>query len=101
MSDNAKKIVSSKKTKKSRDTSGVKPSKKLDLTALRDAIIDGKFTAEKDVRVVFHRTLNGKTRLHAGIVMSSSETVTMIWDETQGQVYSVDPKNHPGVIKIL
>jgi hypothetical protein len=75
---------------------------KVDLSALPDAVVDGKLVVPVKGRVVFERTLNKKTAVHEGYVFSFDEKdgSVSIWDETRGQFYGLNINQPMPVIKI-
>lgn len=93
---NADRLLKNKKEKKPRER--VKKVK-ADTSNLPDAVVDGKLRVKEKGKVVFARTLNGRTRLHEGYVSSVKDDVVSIWDETQNQFYVISLKEPPGVLK--
>lgn len=76
---------------------------KVDLSSLKDAVVDGKLMVGTKGRVVFERTLNGTTRVHEGTVHSFNEEkgVVELFDDTVEQFYSFSLHQKLPVIKIL
>ena len=75
---------------------------KVDLSALPDAIIEGKFIVPLNGKVIFERSLDQKRVVHKGYVFNINEErgdVTL-WDENREQFYAFSLKEPP-VIKIL
>lgn len=97
---NAAKLVKNIKNKEKKPSERVKRIKKADLSSLPEAIVDGKLVVREKGRVLFERTLNKRTAIHAGIVLSvDKDGIVSIWDETQGQCCVVDLKNPPASFK--
>lgn len=78
---------------------------KVDLSALPDAIVDGKLVVPVNGRLVFERTFSGKTAVHQGYVFSYDEEKgdVSVWDETRGQFWGFNARlnAHQVVCKAL
>lgn len=100
---NARKIMEKAAPKKQREPRAKKV--KVDLSALPDAIVDGRLVVPVKGRLVFERTFSGKTKVHEGYVFSYDEKTgdVSIWDETRGQFFGFNAvKNaHQVVVKAL
>lgn len=73
---------------------------KVSFDALPSAIIDGKFVVPVKGRVFFQRTQYGKTEVHEGTVMSTSENGDVnLFDDTLQQCYFINLKQAEHVIK--
>lgn len=87
---------------KSKKTTAPRKKKiKVDLSTLPPAIFDGRLIVKLRGRVLFTRTLQGKTNIHEGEVCSydvDAEHV-VLWDETRGQMYGFDMKSPPEDIR--
>ncbi len=72
---------------------------KVDMSILPPAIFEGRFIVKLKGRVVFERTLNGKTELHLGTVTSHDAEAGYVglWDETREQCYGFDIANPPPI----
>lgn len=93
---NADKLLKNKKEKKPRERT---KKVKADVNNLPDAIVDGILRVKDKSKVVFARTLNGRTKLHEGYIASVKGDVVEVWDETQNQFWVVELKNPPLVFK--
>ena len=80
------KIVKTKKTK-------------VNFSSLKEAFADGKFLPNEKCKVYFERTLNKRTSIHEGTVLSIKDNVITLYDETIGQQYTVDVNEKIPVIK--
>ena len=69
---------------------------KADLDTLPPAIFEGRFIVKVKGRVIFERTLQNKTEIHKGSVVSYDEEAgyVSLYDDTRGQCYGFD-LNHP------
>lgn len=72
---------------------------KVDMNILPPAIFEGRFIVKMKGRVVFERTLNGKTELHLGTVVNYDEEggYVSLWDETREQCYGFDMSAPPNI----
>lgn len=93
---NADKLLKNKKEKKPRERT---KKVKADVNVLPDAIVGGKLMVKEKGRVVFARTLNGRTKLHEGYIAGVKADVVEVWDEIQNQFWIVELKNPPAVFK--
>ena len=76
---------------------------KIDMSTLKDAVVDGKLVAVVKSKVVFERTLNGTTRVHEGTIHSFNEEkgIVELFDDTVEQFYSFSLKQKLPIIKIM
>lgn len=67
---------------------------KADLGNLPLAVEDGKLRVKLDGKIIFQRTLDGKTKLHEGLVKSAPDDkgIITVWDDTRKQWYAFDLK---------
>lgn len=72
---------------------------KINFLSLREAFVDDKFVPNERCKVFFERTLNKKTSIHEGIVLSIKDCVITIYDETIGQQYVIDTSEKKPIIK--
>lgn len=73
---------------------------KVNLSAMVDAIVDGKWTVPTLGYVVFERTLNKRTAIHEGTVFSvDADGVITLWDDTRGQFFAFSVTHAPGLVK--
>lgn len=100
MSTNAKKILKESGVEKPKRERTRKV--KVDMSTLKDAIVDGTFIGEVNQRVYFERTYIGKTTLHEGHVFKVDAETGMVtlWDETKGQFFAFSLKLAVPVVKL-
>ena len=73
---------------------------KVDMSALPDAVVDGKLVVEVGGKIYFERTLNKVTKVHEGIIKDVSDKgIVQVWDETIEQFYGFSLNQPLPVIK--
>lgn len=76
---------------------------KIDMSILKDAIVDGAVTVPVGTRLYFERTVTGgKIEIHAGILrdVDVDEGLVEVWDETIEQFYAFSLYQKLPVVKV-
>lgn len=88
---NAARILKDAKPKPPREPRAKKV--KADLGSLPPAVVKGVLQVKVGSKIIFQRTLDGKTKLHKGQIKSTDEKgYVTVWDETRCQWWAFELK---------